>query len=335
MTIPAGYFDGLSARRYPVILSIAGGIASVEGEGVSRQAPLSSLHIGAALGSTPRIIRFSDGAFCEVADHAAFNRLLLEQGIRETAVSQWETSWPWVAASVLVFLLVLFATYRYGIPMVAKAVAHQVPPAASQLLGREVLEWLDGGVLAPSALPQARQDAIAAQFRRLQAPATASSASYRVLFRKSDLLGPNALALPSGAIVVTDALVALAQDDREILGVLAHEAGHVDRRHGLRQMLQDSLIGLLVAWYVGDVSTIAAAALTALMEAKYSRDLEREADAYAAVMLRANDIDVRFLIDLLRRLEEKAGSGGGPDALRYLSSHPATSERLEQLQLSR
>ena len=332
MTIPAGYFDGQSARRVPVILSIRDGVASVEGLEVNRQAPVAEIQIGDALGSAPRIVRFADGAFCEVTDVDGLRRLLAGAGIHQGGVSQWETSWRWIAGAVVVFFLVLFAAYRYAIPIVAEAVAYRVPAPASELISREVLEFLDRGLLTPSALPTARQDEVAAAFRRLRSHAIARNTNYRIQFRKSEMLGPNALALPSGIIIVTDELVALAEDDREILGVLAHEAGHVEGRHGLRQMLQSSIVGLVIAWYIGDVSSIAAAAPTALIEAKYSRDLEREADAYAAAMLRNNGIDVRHLIDLLRRLEKKAGADGIPEALKYLSSHPATSERLEQLQ---
>jgi Zn-dependent protease with chaperone function len=332
VTIPAGYFDGLSARRHPVILSVSGGVASIEGEGINRHEPLSAVQIGDAIGRVPRIVRFADGAFCEVTDVDGLRRMLSDQGVHHQVVSQWETSWRWVTAAVVVFFALLFAAYRFAVPVVAETVAYRVPAAASEVISREVLEFLDRHLLAPSALPQARQDAVAAGFRRLRIPASSRDANYRIQFRKGTLLGPNALALPSGIIIVTDELIALARDDREILGVLAHEAGHVDRRHGLRQMLQSSIVGLLVAWYIGDVSTIAAAAPTALIEAKYSRDLEREADAYAARILRDNQIDVRYLINLLRRLEEKTNAEGAPDALKYLSSHPATSERLAQLE---
>lgn len=331
MTVPAGYFDGLSARRRAVIFSINDGIASVEGEDVSRHEPVSALHIGDAPGSAPRIIRFADGAFCEVTDSDSLQRLLSEHGIHRTSVSQWETSGRWVAGAVLVFFALLFVAYRFAIPILARVVAYRVPTVASEMISREVLEILDRQVLAASSLAHERQGAIVGAFRRLRMPAGAGGASYRIHFRKSPLLGPNAMALPSGLIVVTDELVALAQDDREIMGVLAHEAGHVDRRHGLRQMLQSSIVGLLVAWYIGDVSTIAAAAPTALIEAKYSRDLEREADAYAADMMSENGIDVRHLVNLLQRLEAKTGDGGS-EALGYLSSHPATAERFEYLQ---
>ena len=102
----------------------------------------------------------------------------------------------------------------------------------------------------------------------------------------------------------------------------------VQRRHGLRHLLQNSVVALLITWYVGDVGALAAAAPTAILQAKYSRDFEREADDYAAESLRQNGIPLSHLADILLRLEQ---SHGGSSATSYLSSHPAAAERLERL----
>ena len=311
-------------------LEIEHGMATVLGDGIERRAPLTALQITDVLGTAPRLIRFPDNGFCEVTDSDALTRMLSEQGSAPSAVSQWEGSLHWVVAGAVMFLLLLVAGYRYGIPFVAGVVARQVPASWTERLSTEVLGVLDARMFTASAIPQPRQEAIESAFRRLDLPDGTPRERYRILFRKSELLGANAVALPSGAIVVTDELVMLAADDREILGVLAHEAGHVDRRHGLRNVLQNSLVGLVIAWFIGDVSTIAAAAPTALIEANYSRELEREADAFAVNVLRTNGIPVRHFGDILRRLEKESGSEGS-DAFQYLSSHPATSERLERL----
>lgn len=331
MPVAANYYDGRETRPRAVTVDIDQGLAIVVGEGIDRREPLAALQISDVLGSAPRLVRFPDNAFCEVADGDALARMLAEHGRPPSAVSQWEGSLRWVAVAAVVFVLVLIAAYRYGIPLVAGVVARQVPTSVTQRLSAEVIGVLDNQVFTPTEIPQARRQAIEAEFRRLELPDGTPRDRYRILFRKSELLGANAVALPSGAIVVTDELVTLAEDDREILSVLAHEAGHVDRRHGLRNVLQNSLVGMLVAWFIGDVSTIAAAAPTALIQANYSRELEREADAFAIDVLRRNGIALRHFGDILRRLEKESGSEGS-DAFQYLSSHPATSERLQRLE---
>jgi Zn-dependent protease with chaperone function len=225
----------------------------------------------------------------------------------------------------------LIAAYVYGIPMLARLVADRVPIAIVARIDTETLAMLDRQVFAPSALPRDRQDTLTAAFRALKTP-DGPSARHALVFRKSDAMGANAMALPGGTIVVTDGLVMLARDDREILGVLAHEAGHVAGRHGLRGLVQNSLISMLLALTLGDISGLAAAASSSVLEASYSRDLEREADAYAIETLRMNGIPLNFLADMLRRLDSAAGAAGMPSALRYLSTHPATDERIRQLE---
>ena len=234
-------------------------------------------------------------------------------------------------AALLVCVAMVIAAYVYGIPITARMAADRFPVSILARVDTETLAALDRQVFAPSALPLDRQDAIARAFRALKRP-EGERAPSNLVFRKSDAIGANAMALLGGTIVVTDALIALARDDREILGVLAHEAGHVAGRHVLRGVVQDSLVSMLLALVIGDVSALAAAASSSVLEASYSRDLEREADAYAIAMLTMNGIPLKCLADMLRRLDSAAGASGMPSALRYLSTHPATEERIRQLE---
>jgi Zn-dependent protease with chaperone function len=122
-----------------------------------------------------------------------------------------------------------------------------------------------------------------------------------------------------------------------LMGVLAHEAGHVERRHSVRLVLQNSALMLFMVWVVGDFSSIMALAPATLLQAKYSRDFEREADAFAADLLLAQGIKPARLADLLERIDasqrgkSSSSSPQGSSLLDYTSSHPATSERLDYL----
>jgi Zn-dependent protease with chaperone function len=198
-------------------------------------------------------------------------------------------------------------------------------------VSRQTLALLDRAVFSPSKLPTTRRDQVLERFSRLTS--SRSPIPLRLEFRASEPLGANALALPNGTIIVTDDLVRLAAHDDEIVAVLAHEAGHVEERHGLRNVIQSSVVSILVSWYLGDVNAIVAAAPAVLMEAKYSRDLEREADDYAAELLRAKGLPATLLADMLQKLEDdRSGRGRDSDATAYLSSHPSTRERIERLQ---
>jgi Zn-dependent protease with chaperone function len=110
--------------------------------------------------------------------------------------------------------------------------------------------------------------------------------AHELKFRGGGKIGANAFALPGGFVVLTDELVALAETDLEIIAVLMHELGHVEMRHTLRQTLQGALPGLLLAAMTGDVDSLASGLPAALMQLRYSRQMETEADAYALASLR-------------------------------------------------
>ena len=332
MSVPAIYFDGRTARAYPVTIDLAAGRMTVTGTVVARDETIDAVEITDEIGLTPRLVRFSDGAFCEVTDVAALGVLLDRQGIARSAVSRWERHRGWIAAAIVLFLVTLVVAYRYGVPALAHSVAMNLPAPAVDLIGTHTLAILDRTVFTTSEVPGPRQAEIVAAFGQLRLP-DGRAPQYPILFRRSEALGANALALPSGVIIVTDGLVELAKDDREILGVLSHEVGHIDQRHGLRQLLQNSIVTLFVAGYLGDVGGLVASAPTVLLQAKYSRDFEREADGYAADVLNANGIALGHLADILERFGSQKPTDGsprltGPD---YLSTHPATAERLDFL----
>jgi predicted Zn-dependent protease len=330
--VAAVYFDGRQSTPHAVTLTVESAMLIVDGVTANRTASLDEVEIGEVLGTSPRLIRFRDGAFCEV-DAAALQMLLGRKGITSRPVSRWEGNVRWVVAAALLFVATLIATYRYALPAIAVVAADQVPAPIVDVISRQVMAALDTQMFEPTTVPSDRQARLVERFHRVRFPAAAPSIRFDLTFRKSDILGPNAMALPSGTIVVTDALIALADSDEELIAVLAHEAGHVARRHGLRQLFQNSLVALGVTWLVGDISAIAAAAPTALLQAKYSRDLEREADSYALVTLRVNGIATEHFAAMLERLEDSGAEGGGitTGALDYLSSHPVTSERIERV----
>jgi Zn-dependent protease with chaperone function len=151
-----------------------------------------------------------------------------------------------------------------------------------------------------------------------------------LVFRRG--VGPNAFALPDGTVIVTDELVELSEEPKEVLAVLAHEIGHVHHRHSLRMALESSTVVLLVSAYFGDVTqltTLSASLPGIYAQAHYSRDHETEADSFAMDYLKQNGIPARHFANALRKLQKV--SGPDPErGLQYLASHPPTSERIQR-----
>jgi len=334
--IPATYYDGQSAQPRPVTIFLRGARLIVDGDRVARDEPIAGLEISEPLGAAPRVVRFADGAHCEVREHAAFGQLLREAGIGDGLVVRLQARWHWALVAVVLTVASALAGYHWGLPAAAGWIAERLPERLLAGMGESTLAILDDHVFEASELPDARQVQLTADFDRLTPP-EGDMPLHRIVFRDGGAIGANAFALPDGTIVVTDQLVASAEHDHEILGVLAHELGHLERRHSLRMFIQGSIVGFVVSWYVGDVSSLAAGLPSALLQARYSRDFEREADDYAIAMLELNGIPPAALARILARMQAEMDSTHGPgsDPFRgYLNSHPATGDRIGRLEKS-
>jgi len=320
------YYDGQSAEGRQVDLSLDGDMLVLGGaDGFERRDPIDSVDVTDPLGSTKRWLRFHDAAACEVEDGPELHALFGPR-VRGSAVSRWERGWRPAGIAMLLVLVVGVVTYLFVLPVMARSAADRLPASALDTLSDEMRPVLDRTVFDPTKLSQDRTTAIMASVYRLDFD-MALKERIRLEFRHADSLGANAMALPSGAIFVTDQLVALTPDDEVIAAVIAHEIGHVSHRHGLRQIIQSTAVGVFVTWFIGDLSALGAAAPSALLEAKYSRDLEREADAYAVAVLRASGIDPGRLAQALELIEKSHGAAGDGGVLAYMSTHPTTEER--------
>jgi len=340
----AFYFDGKSSRRQPVRLTAGNDGLLVAGETASRAVATADIRASEPQGRAPRTLRFADdGGFCEVEQGAELDALLAALGLRDSAVVRLQSRWRWVFGALVVTAAVLFAAYRWGLPWGAKVVAPHVPIATMNVISEQALQQLDGFIFQPSALPEARRRKLTDAFHALAAeePELAPYGDHLTLvFRAAPKLGPNAFALPGGQVVLLDELVEMPGiDDDEILAVLMHELGHLAQRHGIRQLIQSSVVGAFSAAWFGDISAAAAAVSTAMLSSGYSRDMEREADAYAAATFRRKGLSPAPLADALEKLEAFYGAknrrpdreGKDGDFLDWLSSHPDTAERVQRL----
>jgi predicted Zn-dependent protease len=154
---------------------------------------------------------------------------------------------------------------------------------------------------------------------------------YHLEFRSGNTFGPNALALPGGIIVITDAMVEAAQTTEEVLAVLAHEIGHVEHRHIMRSVLQNSVVAAAAAAVTSDAGSlnIAMASLPVLVaQRKYSRKFETAADEYAFRLLKQKGYSPMAFASIMERLAKKSKKEMG--AYAYVSTHPLTTERVQR-----
>ncbi|HEV2503969.1 MAG TPA: M48 family metallopeptidase [Mesorhizobium sp.] len=329
-----------SARATPAVLSIDGSATTlVTGDGVAVSLPLSTLQISDRIGSIPRYITFPDQGVFETADNDGIDALMKPHvGRHAGLIHQLERFHPRLFVFVALAIAFCFALYRFAVPALVEVAVLVTPPVVPQLMSQSALVSLDKTVFSESGLAVERQKTLVEKFRQIAAFTpdrikgdVRQPAPYTLNFRKGGIIGPNAFALPDGTVVLTDELVELAgQDDEIVLGVLAHEIGHVDHRHSLRQLYRAAGVATLIMFIGGDIGSGTEDVLvqgSAVLALSYSRSAEAEADRYSVELMHKAGHDplaiTRFFELLRTKLGESSDSG-------FLSTHPATPERIAE-----
>lgn len=151
----------------------------------------------------------------------------------------------------------------------------------------------------------------------------------------------NAFVLPGGKVGFFKGLLDAAGGDGEIAAVMGHEVGHVAARHAAERLSQQLALSvglqaasILLEEEMGQHADEAAAALgLGLMYGiilPYSRAHELEADRLGASMMGGAGFDGRDAVSFWRRM--MADSAGRAEPLAWLSTHPATEDRLAALE---
>ncbi|MDO5691079.1 MAG: M48 family metallopeptidase [Pseudomonadota bacterium] len=171
---------------------------------------------------------------------------------------------------------------------------------------------------------QARLDRIA---RAIDLPADIQLTAHYV-----DSSTVNAVATLGGHITVFQGLLSKIEFNEELDAVLAHEAGHVQHRHMVRQLSRGlsmaaalGLVGIrsptLNRWLIGDAQQLQMMA--------YSREAERESDATAQQAARQLYGHTGGLTRLFQRFDEmRAKQSTSADWMVFTQSHPLPAERL-------
>lgn len=283
----------------------------------------------------------------QVDDVAGWHAAVHRTGGSAPLAQRMQTRWPVFLAVGLLAVAVLGAFYRWGTPWAATQLTRQVPLDWETSLSGRALSDLDASWLKPSKLPPERQAALRARFDALAAQVPPELRRYpgyapRLTLQFRAGLGPNAFALPGGAIIMTDDMVAAAAKhklpDDALVGVFAHEIGHVMHRHTTRMIVEQGVLNVGLGLALGDVSTVVSMAGSALTGLAYRRSHETEADCFAAALMRRAGLPVAPMADLLLGIEGEHGGRKtaaareeGSSWTNILSSHPATPQRARDL----
>jgi predicted Zn-dependent protease len=348
--IRAAWFDGRVGRGREVLVVLEPSpkgptllVHTLEGVAAPQRFPHAEVEWPARWSARRAPARLTVGigmhGSIEVPDPEAWQRALAVAGARPGLAQRMQTHWPVLVAVLVAVAIGLFIVIRHGAPWAGAHFTRHVPLEWELALGREALAQLDGRLQQPSRMPAERQAALRVGFDALLANLDSGSRRYAgyaprysLQFRRG--LGANAFALPGGTVVLTDELLELADQQGlpldAVLGVLAHEIGHVEHRHGTRMVIEQGVLNIGLGLVLGDVSSLMSLGGTLLTGLAYKRAHESESDCFALALMARAGVPSKPMGELLQALSAKAvGDAAGLPS--WLRSHPPTPERVRTL----
>lgn len=301
-------------------------------------------------GANDRLIFFSHPTHPKVtihtADHSILNHPMLvnnpafatqRKKVRAKKRLAWAVLFG-LCGGLLALLLGLFLARDTMVRTAAKAVPASWEIAAGDKLFEQII-----------ATKRLVTDTnLHAQLKRITDPLVAGIKDNRYPLKFHIVEDPslNAFAMPGGNVVLHSGLLMSADSPEEVAGVLGHEIAHVTQRHSIRGILSSAGLYLVLSAVVGDVSGIIGVLANNsafLLDRKFSRDFEREADNRGWDYLLAANIKPEGMIGFFKKMEaeekrlrekmkEATTIDVDPGALEVLSTHPATDERMKNLQ---
>jgi len=315
---------------------------------------LEAIDVSSRLGNIERKLTLEDGSVFATSDNDAVDTLIKPLGDSSGFLHSLESKLSWVVVALAVTVFAGYGFFKWGVPWASTQIAHALPQKTNELITANTLEFLDKYMFEESELDAQQQEQIRNHFFSNLVPLEDDTdITYTLHFRDWNDGGtsiPNAFALPSGDIILTDKFVELSKVQQEMDSVLLHEMGHVAHRHSLQRVIQATFVTAAVMIIAGDTSGIADMGLglgSLLVSSNYSRGHESEADEYAFKKMLVAKIDPNHFATIMARMtdymkvemghedeQEQAKEQADEEGklLDYLSTHPSTEQRIIQAQ---
>ncbi|MFN3444169.1 MAG: M48 family metallopeptidase [Bacteroidia bacterium] len=228
-----------------------------------------------------------------------------------------------VATSLLLLLLVLWASYVWLLPAIATYGAKVFPKDYEIELGQK----LYASVLEGEQIDSSKTIAINQFFNQLKIE---KSYPAKITVVKSNIT--NAFAMPGGGIVVYDAILNNMKSPEQLAALLAHEYSHVELKHATRNLFRTLSGYLFLSIVFGDMSGVGGILIEnahQLRNLSYSRALETEADNSGLKVLKENKLNPKGMIDLFELLKKESD---GAQVNELISTHPDLNNRIQNVE---
>ena len=136
----------------------------------------------------------------------------------------------------------------------------------------------------------------------------------------------NAFALPGGYLIITKGLINFCETPEELIAVICHEVGHIEKRHVVSRLIKDlglEVISLGDDYVVGEISK-------SILSSGYNRQQEEEADIFSCELMLKLNLEPRVMATLFRRLKEK-NEEGMFSQFEMVASHPNFTSRIKSI----
>jgi len=147
-------------------------------------------------------------------------------------------------------------------------------------------------------------------------------------FRVVDDNNLNAFATMGGFVYINTGTIAASDNVAQLASVIGHEMGHISGRHALEKMKQAAIAqGIATIAGVGDDRLVGIGVDLAL-RLPNSREAEFDADRRGLLNITKSGFAARAMPAFMQKLANSSRGGGAPA---FLSSHPATEDRISAL----
>ena len=227
-----------------------------------------------------------------------------------------------IAAGVLAFSFL-------GLPRLMENAAYLIPDQTAKAIGKNITDSMISSYRVCNA---PKGEAALQKLVNKISKHTSRDIIYNVRIVDETSV-PNAFAAPGGYIILYKAVLDNASGPDDVAGVLAHEMSHVDLYHSAKSLVRNVGFSAMLAMMLGDASVVKVAGM--INQLHFSREDETAADEHAVKLLEKADIDPKGLSNFFESVLKIQGNVDVAGLLGYLSTHPETQERIENINKNR
>ena len=137
----------------------------------------------------------------------------------------------------------------------------------------------------------------------------------------------NAFAAPGGYMFFYTGIIDYLDEEDHFAGVMGHEMAHADRRHSTQQLTKAYGVATLLEMVLGKNPGLAAEIAAGLVNLKFSRTDESDADEMSVIYL----CETAYAADGTAGFFAKLEAEGGASLPEFLSTHPSSDTRVEDI----